>query len=473
MQLPYNPENKDSIIQFAKKFIGKSIQSEFEEELKKLELSNNDKGQLGKVIEKLYFQYEPNSNAKADFEQAGLELKSSGLKQLKNKEYRAKERLVLNIINYINAVDHNFEDDFINGKNGHLLLIFYLYAKGLNQLASEIRLVGDWKYPREDIEIIKKDWLKIQNKIKEGKAHELSEGDTFYLGACTKGANASTVKKQPYSDIPAKQRAYSLKPGYVNHIIASIANETEGVYGKLISNREVARLKTIEEIVLEKFSPFFDKSIAELIVLFNLEHLNPNAKSYFSLVSKAILNNILKVPSHLNASNYFEEFRKAEIEIKAIRVELDNKIIESVSSPAFEYIDFAKETWEDSKIKDFYEKKFLFIFYKQTEDGQILQKVKFWNMPYEDIIEAKKVWRHTRRLVKSGTIVQKVNTNGTRKTNFLGKNDNRVSHVRPHAKNSADTYPLPKRDVVTQAKEYTKYCFWLNNDYIRDEIYLK
>ena len=33
-----------------------------------------------------------------------------------------------------------------------------------------------------DLEIIKKDWELIKQKIANGKAHELSEGDTFYLG---------------------------------------------------------------------------------------------------------------------------------------------------------------------------------------------------------------------------------------------------------------------------------------------------
>jgi DNA mismatch repair protein MutH len=94
-----------------------------------------------------------------------------------------------------------------------------------------------------------KDWELIKQKIAEGKAHELSEGDTFYLGACTKGANASSVRKQPFSEIPAKQRAYSLKQGYVNHIIASIANEATGVYGKLIPSVAVAKKQTIEELL--------------------------------------------------------------------------------------------------------------------------------------------------------------------------------------------------------------------------------
>jgi hypothetical protein len=92
-------------------------------------------------------------------------------------------------------------------------------------------------------------------------------------------------------------------------------------------------------------------------------------------------------------------------------------------------------------------------------------------MPYTDILEAEKVWEQTKSIVQKGKIVREVK-NGIRYTNFPNKTFNHVSHVRPHATNAADTYPLPTKDKLTKAKEYTKHCFWLNNTYVRDEIYL-
>ncbi len=93
-------------------------------------------------------------------------------------------------------------------------------------------------------------------------------------------------------------------------------------------------------------------------------------------------------------------------------------------------------------------------------------------MPYTDILEAKKVWAKAKEIVSDGNIVREVK--GTRRyTNFPNKSFNSVSHVRPHANNSDDTYPLPTIDKLTKAHVYTKHCFWLNNKYLRDEIYLK
>src|SRR5690606_7870935 len=121
--------------------------------------------------------------------------------------------------------------------------------------------VDGWEYPNEDLRIIKKDWELINQKIKEGKAHELSEGDTFYLGACTKGSTAlKSFRNQPFNDEQAKQRAYSLKQGYVNHIIANIAHEETAVYGKIIQYPEILDVvNSIESIVISKFLPFYGK----------------------------------------------------------------------------------------------------------------------------------------------------------------------------------------------------------------------
>ena len=350
MKLPYNPSDKNSIIEYAKKLKGKSLREICEPDI--LEHSYSGKGNFGQLLEKFYFGYDPNSTAEADFAEIGMELKSSPLKQLKNKEYRSKERLVLNIINYLNVVNQDFENsDFIK-KNASILLIFYLHQAGYDVLDFIIKLVDEWSFPSTDLEIIKKDWETITQKIANGKAHELSEGDTFYLGACTKGANASTVRKQPFSEIPAKQRAYSFKQGYVNHIIASIAGETKEVYGKLIPSIKEAKKKTIEEIVIEKFKPYYGKTIEEILDKTGVE-LNTSAKSFYANLTKAILG--------IELNKEIEEFEKAEIQVKTVRLKENNLPKEDMSFPTFKYKEIVNEDWENSDFKDILEHKFLSI----------------------------------------------------------------------------------------------------------------
>ena len=414
-------------------------------------------------FEKFYFLYEPNSDSEPDFAIAGLELKSTPLKQLQNKEYRSKERLVLNIINYLEVVNQDFETSSFWKKNTNILLIFYLHQTGSDILDYLIKLVDEWNFPKTDLEIIKKDWQLIKQKIADGKAHELSEGDTFYLGACTKGANANSTRKQPFSGIPAKQRAFSLKQGYVNHIIASIANEEIGIYGKLIPSLNVAKKQTIEEIVISKFKPYYNKTVDQILKKICVK-INTTAKSFYANLTKAILG--------IELDKEIEEFEKAEIIVKTVRLKENNLPKEDISFPNFKYEEIINEEWDDSNFKYILEHKFLFVFFQFEDEKLVLRKVKFWNMPYADILEAEKVWEKTKDIVSKGKIVKEV-IGKIRHTNFPNKSFNSVSHVRPHATNTEDTYPLPTKDKLTKSKEYTKHCFWLNNTYVRDEIYLK
>lgn len=461
MNLPYDPTDKKSVIDYAKLLVGKSLRQactdiDFRHQ-------NAGKGTFGHFLEKYYFGYDPNSRQEADFVKIGMELKSSPLKKLKNNEYRAKERLILNIINYSNIVKQQFEKSDFWKKNAHLLLVFYLYQSDYNIIDYIIKLVDEWDFPETDLEIIKKDWELIKQKVLEGRAHELSEGDTFYLGACTKGVNSWSTRRQPFSQIPAKQRAFSLKQGYVNHIIASIAIDTSNIYGKLIPSVVIAKEQSIETIVINKFLPYYEKTINQILSSTGLE-LNLNAKNFYASLTKAILG--------IELDKEIEEFEKADLILKTVRLKENNLPKEDISFPNFKYEDIINEDWEDSNFKNILEHKFLFVFFQYENNQLVLRKVKFWNMPYDDILEAEKVWTKTKQIVLNGDIVRVVNGK-TRYTNFPNKKFNSVSHVRPHANNAADTYPLPVIDKKTNANSYTKHCFWLNNTYIRDKIFLK
>ena len=460
----YNVNSADSIIDYAKLLKDKTLRTACDVDFDEYKI--NDKGGYGKTTEKYYFKYEPNSDAEPDFKEAGLELKCSPLKTLKNGDFRSKERLVLNIINYLKVHEENFETSSFWKKNAHLLLVFYLHDRDLSLLDYLIKLVDDWQYPNEDLKIIKRDWEFINQKIKDGKAHELSEGDTFYLGACTKGSTAlKSFRNQPVNEEQAKQRAYSLKQGYVNHIIANIAQEETAVYGKIIERPEILdKVRSIEEIVILKFHPFYGKSANQIEKELGLE-LNQNAKSYFANLTNAILG--------LELGQKIEEFEKADIQVKTIRLKENDLPKEDISFPTFEYKELVETDWEDSDFKNILESKFFFVFYQFEGENLILRKVKFWNMPYSDIVEAKNVWQEMVKTVSSGEIVKEVTEKDVRKTYFPKKTENRISHVRPHARNAADTYELPVADKLTGLTEYTKHCFWLNASYVKDEIYLK
>jgi DNA mismatch repair protein MutH len=457
----YNQNDINSIVTYAKKLVERTLRNTCRIDINADQ--HKGKGTFGQFLEKFYFQYEPNSHSGPDFSGVNMELKTTPLKQLSSGSYRSKERLVLNIINYLEVINQNFETSTFYKKNSHLLLVFYLHDYEVEMLDFVIKLVGEWKFAETDLEIIKQDWNLITDKIKRGKAHELSEGDTFYLGAATKGGKGGNLRGQPYNKILAKQRAYSFKQGYLNHIIASLSKDPSLSYGKLISSKEQIRNKTIQEIVLERFKPYIEKNIDEIIKKLNNKNLNKSAKGFYSSLTKLILG--------VSLDKEIEEFEKAEIKIKTIRLNYNNLPKEDMSFPSFSFLEIINEDWEASHFKEILETKYLFVFFKYDENNVLrLNKVKFWNMPQSDIIEAKKVWKKVKKVIANGDIVREV-VGGIRFTNFPSKSFNKIAHIRPHAQNAADTLPLPFKDRVTKKMEYTKQSFWLNNSYIRDAIY--
>src|SRR3989344_3320421 len=247
----YDKSDVNSIYSYAKKLINHTLREAIAEEVSVGDLSAvRLKGKFGQYLEKYYFMFENNSDSEPDFKEAGVELKSTPLKKLKSGEYSPKERLVLNIINYETITDETWESSHFLSKNQLLLLVLYLYEKDKNFLDYLIKYITLWKIQGEDREIIRQDWEKIVNKIKSGNAHELSEGDTFYLGACRKG-HLEGPRKYSSGSVPAKQRAFSFKLKYMKAILKQIDGSEP-----IVKDIEELKKRRFEEIVYDRFKPF-------------------------------------------------------------------------------------------------------------------------------------------------------------------------------------------------------------------------
>ena len=396
----------------------------------------NYKGGMGVLMEENVFQYDANNDANPDFYEAGIELKVTPIKKNKNGTYSAKERLVLNIINYMEEYKNTFETSSFWHKNENLNLMFYLWEEGVPR--SDYKIIKHllYTYPEEDLLIIKQDWEIIVNKIRNGLAHEISEADTLYLGACTKGANKESVREQPFSEILAKQRAYCLKTSYMTNLVRTKVMDQ---YTESLISAEELQNKTFEESLYDKIKSFIGKSKTELINKFGL---NPKSKD----VIERIFAKMLGIKGKVNDT---DEFQKANITCKTIRVNEDNTITESMSFPAFKYKEIIQEEWDTSTLRNtFSENKYLFVIFKEKNNEFYFSGIKLWNMPLSILdTEVKSVWDKTVEVIKSGNIVKSVGK--TRKTNFPGMKENNVAHVRPHGRDSKDVFELP---VVVKVK---------------------
>lgn len=453
-------QTKEQVLEKAETILNKSLRGVISKEALGIietqigEYGMKRKGFLGDLIEKHFFDINPGNISEPDFKIAEVELKTTPLKKHNNNKLVSKERLVFSMINYDTVVNETWKLSSFLKKNKSLLLMFYLWIENKSILDYEFKFVHLLNLLKdisdEDVFQIQKDWEYIVSKIKRGEAHLLSEGDTYYLGACTKAANSRVVRDQPMNRAPAKPRAFSFKQQYINYLIQTKLlgekTNTDSIFKKQ------RRIETIEDVIKEKFSIFIGKTDKEILNKLG-SNLGTKAKSY----KRLIVNRILDVNS-----NNIEELEKANITLKVITLEHTGTLRESMSFPAFDYKDLVTQIWNDEEeesMADFHlqleTKKFLFVvFQKQKGSAHIvLKKTMFWNFPMKDISEAESVWQKTIDCINEG-----------RYDKLPKLKDSHVAHVRPHGKDSTDTIRTP------QNTQEMKRCFWLNAKYIQQAI---
>ncbi len=440
---------REQVLSIAENALGKTM-GELNNYKSKADSYN--KGSFGHIFEEDVYQYNINSKSAPDFEHAGIELKVTPYRRNKNGSLSAKERLVLNIINYMEEYKHDFYHSHFWFKNKLIEIIWYLWEEG--KAKDELKVTDSllFSFPAEDLPIIKHDWEFIVNKIKNGKAHELSEADTMYLGACTKGANSKSVREQPFSLEYAKQRAFCLKTSYMTQLVRQYIGH-EKAERININNEE-----SFEDSLIRRLEKYYGLTVADLKEKFNVE---TNAKN----LNEVLVTRMLGVKGKLSNT---DEFIKANIVLKTIRIKNNGRIVESMSFPTFKFEKIINEEWEESDLYQmFYTTKFMFALFEEDGYGNYhFTKIKFWNMPMTLLnSNVKSVWQKTVDVIKAGNIVKEIKNNN-RITNFPGMSDNDYCHVRPHAQNSHDVYPLPVTDKLTGLNDYTKHCFWLNNKFI-------
>ena len=113
-----------------------------------------------------WFGVEKNNLAEADLGAVGIELKATPLKKV-GYGITAKERLVLNKINYITEFGlNNVNESNFYKKNQVLEIGFYLYEKGIKNTDFKFIKAMQFKVPDKDWLIIEKDWELIHKYIK-------------------------------------------------------------------------------------------------------------------------------------------------------------------------------------------------------------------------------------------------------------------------------------------------------------------
>ena len=239
-------------------------------------------------------------------------------------------------------------------------------------------------------------------------------------------------------------------------------------YDSIFSNGDLKN-NNFDEYIINKIKHQIGKTEKELYEKFKI---NDEANQR----NRILVNKILGV----NTKNS-EEFEKANIVIKTIRVQKDGTPKESMSFPKICIMDFVEQDFESSyEYNYFAETRFLFVVFKENEDEIYkLKGAKFWNMPIEELETTGKLeWEAYKNKFIEG-INFKISSNGKRIENDLPKkSEHKIFHLRPHSKKSAYLIDGKKygngkdsdMDLLPNGDKMVYQCFWLNNTYIANII---
>lgn len=482
-KLPYDPADRGSILAYAKRLEGltfrdaiwsHNISGKTPAQLEGLYGSPRRKGGLGNLLEEVYFGYAPNSDPRADFHRAGIELKASPYEIKRDGRLRAGERLVLSMIDYQSPISIDMYQSHFWEKSQSLLLVYYLRDRSVpSVLDQRIGYVFLFSPTPEDLRIIKEDYRKIVFKIERGGAHTLSESDTMYLGACTKGATAekSIVPQYYGAHIPARKRAFCFKLSYMTYVLGQMA---AGLREEaILPGSDALMWMSFEQYVTRRIDAYRGRTDEELCYEFGRPY-DDNKAQWIYLAYR-----MLGI-----RSNRAEEFVKANITVKAVRVEKDGHIRESSSLPAMSLNEFVQEEWEESTLCTYFEEtKFLFIVFQKRGGRYVLRGSLLWNMPAIQLhVGVHQAWEEIRRCVERGIrLTPCVNCDGSIrvKNDLPKKGDIPIIHIRPHSKKryydlgdgfiigdgtTADAEQLP------DGRWMQKQSFWLNNDYLESVL---
>jgi len=454
-ELGYDPSSQSSVVAHAKKLLNKSLN----EVLASSEnLSDRrkvlNKGAFGQVLEELYFNIKNNSDAQPDVPECGVEIKSAQIIVAGNSK-KFKERLKITALNYSNSFNYeNLFESPLWAKLEKILLMLFIYQADKNRMDDLCDWADILNFPEDDIVQFAEDWNLIKEKVLSGKADEITEGMTLYLGASTAGKDSNDLVLAP-GNIKAKRRAFSLKNSYLNELFSYRPPKLKSQIGKIRQGK-----KSLEKSIVDEANKFKGRTCEficnDLGIDFNRFI---RAKDSFSRVSRHISNLILSKLSGAKSGevySQFEELNKAGIRVKTIVLEKNGQLKEAMSFPTIKWKDLhGEKVWEDSDLYQAISGKFLFYVYQKTDEDNNPKFLRafFWTISEGDLEKMKNLWLDTK---------EKISNNDYE--NFIKSSEHDVGHIRPHGRDSKDLCETP------QGSFEKKKSFWFNRSYILDVV---
>lgn len=434
---------EDEIVRAARRMHGRTLGELTNSRWAKQPSSKRTKGGAGSIVER-YFGIAQNSSKDPDFRGAGIELKVAPLVMPGRTAARVKERTSITMIDYDALDRETWASASLRKKMRRILFVYYAWRPSVP--LGELRVVSTklWLLPDELLPHLQRDWVAVWTKNHEGRAHEISEGDGVLLGACTKGASRA-MRRQPHSPVPAKSRAWALKPRLTWSIYSgSTLEDTDLQAGR---NRKASRSKDPIGDLLQGAQKLVGMTVHQVASRHDLEP-GLGKDRVASVIRRALGLRPRRLPSHLEALG---------LELKTVPLGPGAEPHEAMSFPAFDPRELAGEEWEDSDLCARLQNLLLVPVYREVKRSDLLEqrlcKPFRWTPDRDQLRGIRGEWERYRDLMASGKAKRLPPESGT---NFI--------HVRPHGRNAADVVEAPG------AVQVVRSCFWLNRKFIQELV---
>lgn len=391
----------------------------------------------------------------------------------------AKERLVIDIINYLKLPDEKFDDSTFWRKAKNIILVYYIDDRKdrHHQPRSQCKVYKSviLDYRLQELATIREDWQYIHDKVAAGHADMLSESDTNYLAASTKGRTAAISLRKPPAPkgvaeqyIEAKQRAFSYKASYMSMVAKRLLGTSEGERLSLSPD------ESLSQYVRGRSDQYVGRTCLEIAQDLSDYHLpSVNARQYKQRLVLAMLG------AKSKNVDTVEQFNAAGIiQVKVVERFNDELPKESMSFPYItegQWNELGGPTvhWHDSFMYRFFEDNRMLIYslrnrgtrtHKQNFMHDIFEGAFLWNIPEKDIEQyIRPVWERVHQLMVDK---EPLHYGERRESNLLPDSSfNGVCHIRPHGGDGTDRIALPNGESIT------KQAFWLDRRYVAKVIH--
>jgi len=465
----YDNTNITSIVNYANKLVGKTIDNVLIASKLDDEINIRNKGVIGTIIEEYWFGIKPNSSPLPDFDKVGVELKIIPLIQQKTK-IAVKERTKICSIDYKKLILETWDKSHAKEKLNKVLFIYYLYDKD-NIRNSLIKKIDLWELNQGNNEfIIKYDWLNVQQKVKDGYAHELSESLCKVLAPARSGSGGKDKNGklkdlviqpiQRYSN-DALKRSFALKQSFTNQRWNELNKKIK--YESIIDSLHINEFDKFENVILKNINKYQGKSIQALSNIFSLNISSRSKNQIATIIKKSI--------GFKSVKSTIKEFEQLGIMVKTIKVRRnDNYPFEAISFQTMKLQELIEENWKESTFKEYINKILFVPVYSDNKDSTLEEKYIgksfFWSPSREEENSISKEWEQYKDEVLNGQCkVHKVTVKskkGFKEVSELSKeSETLIIHMRPHGRDSND------RDEDSLGNSIVKQCFWLNKNFIQ------